>query len=167
MPKLLYRTTMPHPDDPEIIASITAAVNKGHPLASAAALAGIHDETLYHWTAKGREELAQAEGHTLLWEELGSHARLVIHIKEALAGLVDEALDHVRAGGKDWAAWMTLLERRMPKDFGRNQAEAQALPAPLGFAVLLPPEAVQGLLDIAQRAQNRGARFLPPGGESP
>ena len=164
MPALLYRTTMPKVDDPEIIATICQAVTKGHPLASAAALAGIHEETLYHWTAKGREELSQAEGRTLTWGELGSHARLVIHIKEALAGLVDEALDHVRAGGKDWAAWMTLLERRMPKDFGRNQAEPEPAPVTYNFFGALSSESIKALQDMAQAEAAAPAPTNPTAG---
>ena len=118
---LNYAKKAPTPGDPAIYEPIINAILKGHPQPTAAALAGIHEDTLFHWRYKGQDELAAAAGNWIAWDELSSHAQLVIRIKEAQAGLVDEALGHIRAGGKDWAAWMTLLERRFPNDFGRNQ----------------------------------------------
>ena len=165
MPALLYRTKLPHPDDSDIVQTITEAVTKGHPLATAAARAGIHEDTLYHWLNTGRAEIQATDGAWTPWTELSSHAQLVIRIKEALSGLVEEALDHVRAGGKDWAAWMTLLERRMPKEFGRNRDEAPPPPgATFNFYGALPPGAAEALLTMGQAEQDRATKFLPPGG---
>jgi len=117
---LLYRTTVPKPDDPDVYEPLCVALAKGHSQASAAALAGIHEDTLYHWRYQGEAELAAAQGNWIPWEELGHHARLIIRLKEAWAGLESEALDHIRGGKNDWAAWMTLLERRCPHDWGRQ-----------------------------------------------
>lgn len=168
MPALLYRTTMPHPDDPDIVATISQAMSTGHPLSTAAALAGIHEDTLYHWLDAGKAEIQAAEGTWKPWTELGARAQLVIHVKEALAGLVSEGLDHVRAGDKDWAAWMTLLERRMPQDFGRFQrVEIEQRTVTLSITAQLPPEAAQALLAMAQAERAEGTKFLPTGGPEP
>lgn len=159
MPALLYRTTMPKADDPDIVATISQAMSTGHPLSTAAALAGIHEDTLYHWLDAGKAEIAATEGTWTAWGELGSRAQLVIHVKEAIAGLVSEALEHVRAGGKDWAAWMTLLERRMPHDFGRNQhIEIEQRTLTVSLVGQLPPGAAEALHAIAQAEI---ARALP------
>ncbi|KKM80654.1 hypothetical protein LCGC14_1337580, partial [marine sediment metagenome] len=55
--------------------------------------------------------------------ELGSHVPFMLAIKQAEADLVDSQLGVIQdAGNKGmWAAAMTLLERRFPQDFGRNQ----------------------------------------------
>lgn len=157
MPALLYRTTMPKADDPDIVATISQAMSTGHPLSTAAALAGIHEDTLYHWLDAGKAEIAQTEGAWTPWAELGSRAQLVIHVKEALAGLVSEALEHVRAGGKDWVAWMTLVERRMPQDFGRNQHIEIEQHTTVSITNQLPEGALEALHAIAQGEIARAA----------
>lgn len=118
MPALAYRTTMPRPDDPEILESIYQDLIRGMPLRHAAVRAGISESTAYHWVMTG----SGADGDPVLSDgELGSHALFVQTIKEANAACVDAELTAWDAGGKDWVAHATKLERRFPNDFGRNQ----------------------------------------------
>ena len=159
MPKLKYRTSMPKPDDPSIIEPITQAILIGHPQTTAAALAGIHEDTLYHWRYQGEQELAELRGWAH-WEELSSCARLVIHIKEAQAGFTDGALRGMRAGGKDWTMWCTLLERRRPKDFGRRtELTVEQKTFVLNVTAQLSPELALKLLQVSAQE----GKLLPEG----
>ncbi len=47
MPKLAYRTTLPRPDDPDILKSIADDVKRGVPMRYAAIRAGISENTAY------------------------------------------------------------------------------------------------------------------------
>ncbi len=62
MPKLLYRDTLPTPGDPTIYEPICESIAIGLPQARAAALAGIHEDTLFHWRYQGQDELAARDG---------------------------------------------------------------------------------------------------------
>ena len=116
MPKLAYRTKLPRPDDPDVYEPICAAIALGMSQEKAAAKAGIHEDTLYHWRYKGQRELAAAEGQWKPWRELGSHAQLVIRLKEAEAALEFDGVTNWREGKvNDWARWATLLQRRDPE----------------------------------------------------
>ncbi len=119
MPKLALRTTLPRPTDPDIIERFATATRRGHPTATAATLAGIEQSTATRWLALGAEEReARTDG------ELGSHVAFFMEHKRALAAMVDDRLGviedaaHAKGG---WVPAMTLLERRMPRDFGRNE----------------------------------------------
>ncbi|KKL88502.1 hypothetical protein LCGC14_1924000, partial [marine sediment metagenome] len=114
------------------------------------------------WYRLGAEELEAGEQ--------GSHVAFTEAVNAAHAEMVDVRLTRIdEAGAKgQWQADMTVLERRMPQDFGRFQrVEVESKSISISLSAQLPPEAVQSLLDIAQRAQDRGAKFLPPGAESP
>ena len=128
-PKLLYRSKMPHPDDPDIVESIVDSLELGMSQPAAAALAGIHEDTLYHWRYQGEAELAALQGRHVPWEELGSKAKLVIRIKQARAGVMKRALQGWWANtDRDWAKYATMLERLFPADFARRtnvQVETQ------------------------------------------
>jgi hypothetical protein len=116
MPALRTGTTLPRPTDPDIIARVAEATRKGHPITTAGTLAGIGAATATQWYSRGLEQL-ETDG------ELGSHALFALAVKQAEAELVDSQLGVIQdAGSKGmWAAAMTLLERRFPQDFGRNQ----------------------------------------------
>ena len=117
MPALAYRSTMPRPGDVAIIAIVTEAVEQGHPLTTAATKAGISEATARQWYAEG---LAQLDAG----DELGSHVRFAQGIRDAQARFVDGNLAIVHRDmatpGKGWLPAMTLLERRMPQHFGRQ-----------------------------------------------
>ena len=119
------RPAMPHPDDPEILYAVYEARKLGHPQDTATQAAGIALRTYEDWWRLGKEQLEAAGPVRLTKEqaqELGSHASFAWSIKEADWEMVEDNLQHIRAArGDNWQAAMTLLERRRPKDFGRNQ----------------------------------------------
>ncbi len=125
MPKLKARSRMPRPDDSDIIKTYCQAVAQGHPLDTAATLAGIGATTARDWIIQGEQALAASEDGELRAEELGSHAVFARSVKQAEADFVSENLTAVHAARdadhKNWPAAMTLLERRRPRDFGRQQ----------------------------------------------
>ena len=177
MPKLKYRSKLPRPDDPDIYEPICQAIAIGMPQAQAAFNAGVHEDTLYHWRYQGQAQLAQAEGRWMPWNELGSHAQLVIRIKEAEAGLVEDALLRWREGGKDWPAWATLLERRFPQEFGRRMATTvEQRTLSITVTAELPPAAQSAILAYLQQnyapptpllIEGEGVPGTSPGGEPP
>ncbi len=114
---------MPRPGDANIIKVLANAVEQGYPLSVAATLAGIGATTAHDWLADGNAELAAAPRGTPL-NEVGSHAELAWAINAAQAAFVVRNVDIVNehaAQPKGWLPAMTLLERRMPRDFGRNE----------------------------------------------
>ena len=52
MPKLAYRTTNPDPSDPDIAQRFSDAIRAGHPVATAAVLAGISERTARRYLLK-------------------------------------------------------------------------------------------------------------------
>ena len=105
MPKLAYRTTLPRPDDPELLGTIATQLEAGVPLRYAAVQAGVSEDTAYHWVMDGEAALASwPEG-----VELCSAALFGQMVKEARAKYIRARLVRVHAGEKDWAANMTAL----------------------------------------------------------
>ena len=82
MPKLAYRTSNPNPNDPDIAQRFSDAIRAGHPIATAAVLAGIPERTARRYLAQGN----QAE------EEQGSPCLFWQMFKEAEADFVSENL---------------------------------------------------------------------------
>ena len=119
MPALKYRTIMPRPDDPEILESIYADVSRGVPLCHAAVRAGISEWTAYAWVDDAKAEIGDG---TTPHGELGSVAHFAQVVKEAHAECVSSRLAQADAAeGNNWQKHITVLERRFPNDFGRNQ----------------------------------------------
>ena len=145
MPKLAYRTTLPRPDDPELLQAIYDDVAYGLPLKYAAAKNGISEWTAYDWCSDGNRQLHEQE---LLGgpAELGSRALFAQAVKEARAALAIDRLAVIRAGGKDWAAAMTLLERVMPDDFGRRPATVTIDQRTVHVTIAAPPGTVADAL---------------------
>ena len=119
MPALAYRTTIPKPDDPDILEAIYVDVTRGIPLRHAAVRAGISEWTAYGWVDQAKAEIGEgAQPHG----ELSSVALFGQMVKEALAACVDDRLAKSDAAeGNNWQKHITVLERRFPNDFGRNQ----------------------------------------------
>ena len=118
----IKRATKVRPDDPLILARVVEATRKGHPIQTASALAGLSHTTAWEWMRDGTALLEASPG--VAPEELGSKAVWANEIKSAQAEMVDKQLDRIDIAAqepKHWPAAMTLLERRFPNDFGRNQ----------------------------------------------
>ena len=163
MPALAYRTTLPHPDDPDILQRVADATRKGHPLATAARLAGIGASTAQEWRATGNAML-QAHPFTPPGE-LGSHALFADAINQAEAEMVDAKLDEVNRDaalpGKGWTAAMTLLERRRPQDFARR-TNVQVDQRTVSVNLTLPPAPEAELLQLVRaRLEAGGTPLLP------
>lgn len=154
MPKLAYRTTNPNPNDPDIAQRFSDAIRDGHPVATAAVLAGISERTARRYLARGRTEADEEQGSPCLFWRM---------FKEAEADFVDTQLQRVHRdadakGG--WAAAMTLLERRRSQDFGRNQkvtVESTSASVPA-----LPALVEEQLLQLLADKVRSGAKLLPP-----
>lgn len=118
MPALAHFATLPKPNDPQIQQAVIASIRLGHPIDTAGKLAGLGHTVAWDWLRKG---LAQLEAG----DEQGSHASFASAVKQAEAEMVDSKLkvidEATKIPGKGWLPAMTLLERRRPKDFGRNQ----------------------------------------------
>ena len=163
MPKLKLRTTMPHPDDPEILRLIAEAVYHGHPVARAGLLAGISERTAAEWLALGLEDLAATPGGVL-----SPHALFAQTVKEAEARFEAENLGIIRdARPKAWQAAAHLNERRFPDDWslvqrvehsGSVQIEARVVVAEL------PTEVRALILRAGAEALEAEHKLLPPGG---
>ena len=117
MPKLKHRTVMPRPNDQSIIDAYAKAVEHGHPQHTAATLAGISHGTAKDWLQLGNAEIEEGDVQ-------GSHVAFASAVNAAQAAFVERNLgvvnDAATTGPKGWVAAMTLMERRMPRDFGRN-----------------------------------------------
>ena len=84
--------------------------------------------------------------------------------KEAEADFVDAQLAHVHRDAQQkggWAAAMTLLERRRPKDFGRNQ-KVTVESTSVNVSVDLPALPEQQLLALLKDKLESGVKLLPP-----
>ncbi len=156
MPTPKARPTRPHPDDPAIIERFSNAIRIGHPISTAAELAGIGDTTARRYLERGA---AEAEA-----EEQGSYRGFWEAFKQAEAAFIDENLQRIQVAAqepKHWTAAMTLLERRRPQDFGRNQRiEIESKSVVLHAALPALPE--QQLLALLQAKLASGRKLLPP-----
>lgn len=176
MPALKFRTSMPKPDDPEILRRIAEATRLGHPLATAAQLAGIVERTAHEWRAIGTEELSI----DLESGELSPHALFAQTLNQAEAEMVDAKLGVINAAteeapSKAWVPAMTLLQRRRPQDFserrelhvsGSVQIEARVVVAELPTEVraLILEAGAEALRQGTQTPTPSGQKQLPPGG---
>ena len=121
MPKTLG-PFLPKPDDPDIVKRVTDATLLGHPIQTAGRMAGLGHTTAWEWLRKGTALLV--EHPEVDPAELGSHAVFADAVEKARAEMVDKQLRRIDMAAKEpknWPAAMTLLERRLPDDFGRNQ----------------------------------------------
>lgn len=133
---------MPKPDDPDIIDRFTTAIRKGHGVASAATLAGVAHNTMYVWLQQGDADIEAREA--------SSHATLTTAFKQAEAECIDARLGVIEAvtlggGDKAWLPAMTLIERRWPKVYGRQQYVDIHEERTLTLKLELPPAAVAAL----------------------
>jgi transposase len=91
---------------------ICSAIRGGNYIETAAAVAGIHRDTLYTWLKRGRTE------------EDGIHRDFVLAVDEALANAEKNALRTIEdASDEHWQAAAWRLERRFPERWGRKRLE--------------------------------------------
>ena len=160
-------TRTPRPDDPTILATIAKATAKGHPVTTAAELAGIGASTGTQWYRLGTEELDAGDVQ-------GSHVAFAATINRARATMTEVRLTRIDEAGEkgNWQADMTVLERRMPQDFGRFQRiEVEQRSVTINLSGQLPEGAGAALLAMAQAEQVRAEQRittpqLPPPSDS-
>jgi len=101
---------------PEQRALICEAIVRGNHNKTAAILAGIAETTFYDWQRKGR---ADTENHVE-----SDYAEFVSEVALANAQLQNRIIERINnavdVDPKNWAAGMTLLERRFPSEFGKR-----------------------------------------------
>lgn len=91
--------------------AIIEALGRGHPLRTAAAMAGVDRSTVYDWLERG-EKAGPDSAYRRFYED----------VERAQATVVDTALAHIRdAMPDDWRAAMTYLERRFPDEFTKRE----------------------------------------------
>jgi hypothetical protein len=165
MPRLAYRTTLPRPDDPELLETIAHHLGRGIPLRFAAPLAGISEHTAYHWVTKGEELLADPDYYPGV---LGSYALFGQTVKEARARCVlAETNAWDAADGKTWAKHATKLERLFPGEYAKlRDPGTQVNIGTLNMVALttdVSPETLAELLALAQeRIAGSAPLQLPP-----
>ena len=173
VPKLAYRTTLPKPDDPEILDAIASDVARGVALRFAAVAAGISEDTAYQWMQQGAQELAAFETDGV---ELGSRALFAKTVKEAQAACVQDCVTRWRsAAPNDWQRWPTLAERVFPAEYGkRTYQEVDQRTLSVNVTAQLDPAQAEALLRMLSRSGESPlagvkstlpeALMLPPGG---
>jgi hypothetical protein len=87
-------------------------IEKGLPTRAAAALAGLHPDTVMQWLAKGRE---QKSGKFFEFSEQYACARGL-----ALSKSIERIRD---LGREDWRSEFALAERMFPKDLGKPEVQ--------------------------------------------
>jgi len=167
MPHLAVRTSLPKPDDPDILRRIAEATRKGHSIETAGNLAGLGKTVAWDWLRQG-SALLDAAPPGIPAEELGSHAVFAKAVRDAEAEMVDAKLDVIhedmhRGNGKGWLPAMTLLERRRPQDFGRFQRiEVEQRTVTLSLTAQYPPEVLAFLAQrMLSEATGGGSTPLP------
>ena len=168
MPALAARATMPRPGDAAIIGAFSTAIEQGHPIDTAATIAGIGAMTARDWITLGNAQLDTDPDGARPTEELGSHACFALVHNHALASFVGAKLGQVHdaaaSGPKFWPAAMTLLERRMPRDFGRNErleVETKSISVTVDYASL-PPAQRQALIALLGGATDDNSEPTTP-----
>lgn len=134
----------------ERITVIVASIERGDYKITAAALAGIHRQTLDNWLTRGEAEatdpidpshhtkavltdmavergvdLKGTRNKTQIASRLNQHRSLYLDLFDAYTRAFAEAEtvalgQAVRVGKDDWRFWMTYLERTRPQRWGRR-----------------------------------------------
>lgn len=136
----------PKYQDPEVMYTLLKHIEEGLPVQDACRLAGISPTIFYEWRA-AIPAIAEA-------------------IKAAESKLKATMLAHVRrAAPANWAAAMTLLERRFPEDFGRRDRVRHEHAGQVGLTLApaqMDPEAALLAADLeAKLAEADDRRLLP------
>ncbi len=131
MPKLALRAHLPRPGDPDIIKLYADAIRKGHPVVTAATIAGLSVRTVNSWLALGEDEAdaydAAQDADSDAYDAdavLGSHVPFLLAVREAEAASVDAHLsvfDVISDKPGHWQRSAWYLERKYAGTFGMRQ----------------------------------------------
>lgn len=124
---------------PDVIARIYQVIGKGATYSKAAAAGGISRRTLYNWLERGQKDLEDYEDRmdAFVNDELpeppekSCYAEFYWNFGKFEAQLCEDMLDEIIKAAKDprnWAAAMTLLERRFPDEYGRRGGDGEGQP---------------------------------------
>lgn len=116
-------------------------IRAGNYLDTAAALAGLHQDTVRVWMRKGAKA------------KRGRYREFFMAVKEAEAFAENSALVRLRAAGrKNWKAEAWYLERKFPAKWGRWERVTHDVPPEVGETRdMLARKDVRDLLDEAAR----------------
>lgn len=90
--------------------AIVAAIQAGHPIPSAAGMAGLAKATVYDWLNKGEKEPG------------GQYGAFAQAVAEAQSQAADFAIGSItRAMPDDWRAAMEFLSRRFPDEWAKRE----------------------------------------------
>ena len=158
MPALAYRSTLPRPDDPELIERFASATKLGHPIVTAAKMAGIGESTARLWLSLGTQEQDASELGAA--GEPGSHVAFLEAFKDAEALYVQSNLVTLhRARPANWQASAWLLERRFPDAYGRQQRlDVNVEQRSVNVNITLGPDSSEALAQLLSR---RSTKLLP------
>lgn len=96
--------------------AIVDTARRGNYMTTCAAMIGVSPRTIMRWLQRGEQDLENGEDT--------SYARLYRDVSQASAQFEDEMVnlvaDAARANPQNWAAAMTILERKHPDRFGRR-----------------------------------------------
>lgn len=106
---------------PDRVTRLAEALRAGHTRATAAALAGIGESTLYAWLQAANQPDAAPE----FVDFLDAVKKAEVEGEDALVGIIRAAAD------KSWQAAAWILERRRPDSWGKRlKTEVVATPPP-------------------------------------
>ncbi len=162
MPALKYRTTLPRPDDPDILESIDHSQRQGYSQKVTATNAQIGDTTLVDWLQEGRLEIAALATGQL--QELGSTGLFAACYLRAAADREMLLTDAITASITDksvaFVPALISLKARNPADW----LEARSLTVETTSTVTVKVELAQPseaeLLDMVQRKLKTGTYLL-------
>lgn len=99
---------------PDVQNTICDHIKEGCPFDTACGLTGIHAATGYNWQRRGREDL-KADNHDTI------HAQFALAVNKARCEFYQSLITVVKkAAVTEWVPAMTILERRSPTNWGRN-----------------------------------------------
>lgn len=114
---------MPTKFTPSIRAKILYALENGNYMVTTCAALGIAQKTYYRWLERARDYAAKAEEGYELTAEEATFVKFLSDVEQASAKSEQQLIAKVLELGdhsQDWKAYMTILERRFSKRWGRG-----------------------------------------------
>jgi transposase len=96
--------------------ALVETARKGLPKSTAAKMVGIGRKSLYRWLDRGQDDL-EAGRDTAYSRFAAEYGRAEARWEEEMLELVARAAEE---NSQNWAAAMTALERRNPREYGRR-----------------------------------------------